>query len=296
MSSYAGRRFVFPAVGLGEAFFTAPAGAPATREAFAALGFNDGRMDYVATRSAPMGAVSAEVAISAFYGFHPGMTRRYIPAAWELATPEQILEVHRATADAELRRLLGDWVDSADARETAALARAAAEQCDYVGRSLFAGLASLSWPDEAHMVAWHAFTMLREFRGDTHNAMLVAHRVDGCECNQLMVAATVAGCECHQMFSTLGSMGSGMAEVSRVTREWPVDEWEAATQRLQDRGILRDDGSISAGGMELHVEIERLTDEATATSRDTDLDDVERLAELMKAPFALLRQDWRLPI
>ena len=63
------------------------------------------------------------------------------------------------------------------------LARRAAETaCEHVeGRPLFAGHASLPWPDEDHLVLWHAQTLLREYRGDGHIAALVTAGLSGLE-------------------------------------------------------------------------------------------------------------------
>ena len=46
------------------------------------------------------------------------------------------------------------------------------------GRPLFAGHVSLPWPDEPHLVLWHAQTLLREYRGDNHIAALTDRRAD----------------------------------------------------------------------------------------------------------------------
>ena len=65
--------------------------------------------------------------------------------------------------------------------EAAGSTRRAAEACRPEGRPLYAGHASLEWPDEPHLVLWHAITLLREFRGDGHVAALLEADVDGCE-------------------------------------------------------------------------------------------------------------------
>jgi len=284
-----------PAFGLGEAFFGVGYATPEPREAFAALGFVDRQMDYFAARSAPMGAVPAEVAISAAFGFHPDKVRRYIPAAWELASPEQILDVQRRAVDVALRRLLGDWISSPDAKELATTTRGVAEHCDFVGRQLTAGLASLPWPDEPHMVIWHAFTILRELRGDSHIAVLVANGFDACDCHPMMMAGAAGGCECHQAFSRYAQRDLVSLEPDPsqgLDREWPVADKRRAVERLRDRGLLVDDFSISPAGMELHVEMERQTDRAAASACGRQLDDaeVERVVELMQQPVLLIRQ------
>ncbi|MGH3530923.1 MAG: helix-turn-helix domain-containing protein, partial [Mycobacterium sp.] len=46
----------------------------------------DFRMHYFASRSAPMGAVSANVVAATFYNFNPQLVAGAIPAAWGLAS------------------------------------------------------------------------------------------------------------------------------------------------------------------------------------------------------------------
>ena len=88
-----------------------------------------------------------------------------------------------ATGDA-LRRILGpDVAESPDVEEAAGLARLAAEAASahLSGKPLFAGHASLPWPDDPVLALWHAQTLLREFRGDIHIAAMTAAGIDGCE-------------------------------------------------------------------------------------------------------------------
>ena len=49
------------------------------------------------------------------------------------------------------------------------------------GPALYAGLRALDVPEEPVARLWHAATLLREHRGDGHNAALVAHGIGGTE-------------------------------------------------------------------------------------------------------------------
>ncbi|WP_439116755.1 helix-turn-helix domain-containing protein [Nocardia cerradoensis] len=51
---------------------------------------------------------------------------------------------------------------------------------------------------------WHAFSFLREYRGDTHLAVLVSNGIDPCECHLVLAAAAVGGCECHRFMRDVG--------------------------------------------------------------------------------------------
>ena len=157
--------------------------APEAAEAYAAIGVT-GRAGYFASRSAPIGATSAEVVIATFFNFEPGLVRPAMAGVWSNVTPEAMLDARRDAARAGLRRILGprsrsrrtSWRPRASAR------RAAEAACAHLsGKPLFAGHASLPWPDEPIVVLWHAQTLLREFRGDIHIGAMTAEGIDGCE-------------------------------------------------------------------------------------------------------------------
>jgi hypothetical protein len=218
--------------------------APEARESFAAAGLRGGWMGYFASRSAPMGAVGADVVAAVFHNFQPEMVRRAIPDAWSFSTPERVLAARLAAADAALRRLWGDEVESADAREAAALASEVASTLRVDGRPLFAGHAGLDVPGSAHLALWHACTLLREHRFDGHVAALTVHDVDG------LVALVMAA-----------AAGRGVdAETIRRFRGWTEQEWSEGRERLRERGIVDESGALTADGRGLHTAIEEATD------------------------------------
>ena len=216
---------------------------PRATEAYAALGIT-GRTGYFASRSAPMGAVPASVVIATFFNFRPSLVEASMRGAWEIASPEAMLDARLAGADAALREILGDEVlASSELAEAAELARAAAEACTAPGRPLYAAHAELPWPEEPHLALWHAVTLLREFRGDGHIAALVVEGLDGCEA-----------------LVTHGSEGLIPPALLQATRGYTDDEWRAAQDRLEARGWRRD-GEPTALGTEARERIERVTDE-----------------------------------
>jgi hypothetical protein len=223
---------------------------PEAKERFEALGLQGGE-GYFASRSAPFGRASAETVIATFFNFNPAFVRTAIPAAWEKATPEQVLAARLEAADAALRRGLGDLIGTDTLVETAALTRRAAEAaCERLeGRPLFAAHATLPWPTEPHLQLFHAQTLLREFRGDGHIAALVAGELTGLEA--LVVHAAT---------------GYLAAKVLRNTRQWSEDDWAGAVAGLQERKILEP-------GEEL-----RLTEEGRAHRQHIE-DVTDRLAE-----------------
>ena len=228
---------------------------PEAAAAYESLGLT-GRMGYFASRAAPMGAVPAEVVIATFYNFRPQLVRDAIPEAWNRATPAAILEARVDSADRALRRSVPDAIGSSDLSEAATLARRAAEvACEHLdGRPLFAGHASLSWPDESHLVLWHAQSLLREFRGDGHIAALLAAGLSGVEAAITHVAT-----------------GEVPGAVMLATRDWPADEWAAAIEGLQARGILEpgEELGLTEVGRAQRQWIEDVTDAASVVAYET---------------------------
>ncbi|TVT17154.1 hypothetical protein FNH05_36245 [Amycolatopsis rhizosphaerae] len=220
--------------------------APEAEERFTAAGLRPGRMGYFASRSAPMGAVGAGVVSATFYNFNPELVARLIPRAWTLATPERILAARLEAVDAALRRLLGDEVATPAVAEAAELAREATTACRPDGRPLYAGHADLEWPEEPHLVLWHAITLLREYRGDGHIAALIVNGLDG-------LSALI----------THTATGKGfLADAAKGLRGWSDEQWDAAADRLRAAGLLDETGALTEQGRGLRERIEDQTNAA----------------------------------
>lgn len=217
--------------------------APEARQAYANAGLKGFWMGYFASRAAAMGPVPAEVVTATFYNFHPRMVARAIPDAWRFSTPERVLAARYESADAALRRLLGESIASEVVAEAAELAREATAACDVSGRALFAGHAALPWPEQPHMVLWHATTLLREYRGDGHVVALLAEGLDGCEAHVSQVAA-----------------GRAPREAIQPHRAWSDEEWAAAEERLRRRGWLDVSGALTEKGRAGRQAVEDRTD------------------------------------
>jgi len=234
---------------------------PEAAEAYARLGIT-GRAGYFASRAAPMGAVTADVVVSTFFNFKPALVHEAIPSSWELAAPSDVVGARFAAVDAAFRRLLGDAVvASEEMRRAAGLARTAAEAASasgLEGRPLAAAHADLGWPDEPHLQLWHAQSILREYRGDGHVALLVVHGLSGAEALVTHAAA-----------------GDVPAHVLRSSRGWPDAAWSTAADSLRNRGWLET-------GDEL-----RFTEWGATQRRDIE-DGTDALAA---APYAALGDD-----
>ena len=238
------------------------------RREYRAVGLDDRMTGYFASRSAPMGAVPAEVVIATFFNFDPDLVRRSLDGVWERVSPSVVLAARLRGADRMIRAHAGALVESGEVAEAAELARSVAlAACGRLdGRPLFAGHASLAWPDEPHLVLWHAQTLLREFRGDGHIVALTAEGLDGCEALVTHAAA-----------------GDVSADNLRATRQRTGDDWLAAEERLRERGWLDPDLAFTDLGRERRQWIEARTDElAAAPYAAIGPDGCTRLRELCR--------------
>jgi hypothetical protein len=241
-------------------------------EHYKAAGLRGGWMGYFASRSAPMGAVSAGLVTATFYSFRPQMVGRAIPDAWKYSSPELALTARTSVADAALRRLWGDVVDGAEVREAAVATMAVARGLHGGGRPIYTATAALDEPEAPHLKLWHACTLLREHRFDGHVAALTVHGLDGLEA---LVTALAAG------------TGIDPAEM-RSFRGWSEEEWAEGVARLQRRGVLDAAGSLADAGRELRNDVESMTDRLAADPWES-LDEASR-----ERLFATLRKLARL--
>lgn len=255
-----------------EPFHAAAYFTPEPRARLEAAGLKGGWMCYFASRAAALGPAPPAVVSAAFCYFHPGLVHRALPDAWAMARPQEVLTARYAGVDAMLRRLLGDRVGDERLAEAATLARRAAQACTFTGRPLAAAtaaaVAEVGWPDEPHMVLWHAATVLREHRGDGHVAAVLTAGLDGLEALVTMVHS-----------------GRAPADLVRSSRGWSPEEWADGEERLRRRGLLTADGHLSDEGRRVRDAVEVCTDQvALAPYTALGEADAERLL-VLAAPF-----------
>ncbi|WP_046728560.1 SCO6745 family protein [Streptomyces humi] len=239
---------------------------PELAEELAALGVTHPRAVNFAVRAAALGPVGAGTVTAAFYNYKHELVARHVPAVWETVSPEDVLAARLRAVDASMRRLLGaDAVESGAMAEAAELALRATEACSRPGRPLYSAHADLPVPGEPHLAYWYATTLLREHRGDGHLAVLVAAGLDGLEA---VVTHTATGKGMHPKWVS-------------ATRGWTRDDWDAAADRLRERGLLDTAGELTGTGTALRAEIETETDRLDrAPYAHLGADGVTRLTEL----------------
>ncbi|WP_137726105.1 SCO6745 family protein [Prescottella subtropica] len=255
--------------------------APEVEAEFVGVGLEPGRMPYFAGRAAPMGAVTGSVVAAAFYNFAPELIADVVPRAWTLAAPGDIVAARYRGVDAAYRTLLGDAVASPEMVEAAQLAAIAAQRVPGVdGRPLYAGYADLEWPEQPHLVLWHALTLLREYRGDGHVAALQTAGLSGLEA---LITHTAAGIGFRKAFA-------------QARRGWSTADWDAAVGGLQDRELLDGRGELTTDGRELREVVEDLTDElASPPWTELGEDGAARLSELTAPWRATVRASGLFP-
>ena len=221
--------------------------APENQEEYTALGFDvqaNRGWGYFPARAAALGAVTAATVQATFFSFSATAVTFGMDRAWEIASPQQLIEARYRGADRALRRMCGDLLDTPDVSEAAGLARTATEGCTPHGRPLAAAHAALAWPDSPHLQLFHAVTVLREFRGDGHIAALVCEGISGLDAAVMHVAQGDAWTR----------------EPLRKTRVYTSEEWDAACARLRARGWLDEQDGFTDDGREVRQRIEDRTD------------------------------------
>jgi hypothetical protein len=190
-----------------------------------------------------------------------GAVARHIPWVWEKTTSQEAIAVRERGSAAALRQAIGELADSPDLVRIADLATRAVISAPTEGRALYAGLRTIDVPQEPVARLWHAATLLREHRGDGHNAALVTHGIGGTEAHVLLAL----------------SLGMKAERFGRV-HHLPKVQLAAVIDGLRDRGLVNADGGFTDAGRDVRERIEALTDELAAPAYEVltadELDDL----------------------
>ena len=219
---------------------------PEAVEEYAALGVK-GAGGYFGSRAAPMGAVPDEVIIATFYNFSPLAVTSAMQGVWDAAAPESLQAARFRVVDRALQRV-GAGLSSERIAEARALIDPVIADLDVAGKPLAAGNAAIALPDDPMVALWQQVTVLREWRGDVHIAVLVTNEVGPCECLVLQVGT-----------------GRFPIRLAQATRRWDEAEWAAAIGRLGERGWVAADGTVTPQGVEARERLEADTDRLCAS-------------------------------
>lgn len=212
---------------------------------------------YFTSRGSCMGQVPGEVVTAAFGVFSPAAVVPAVTFGWSLTDAATIARARIEGIAAQLQRILGPAGDEV-ARTTELLERAA-EPLELAARALYSGLRSLGPTDEPWAHLHWAGDLLREFRGDSHNAAWISAGLTGAEIGLLSEAY----------------WGLPMRSYVR-TRAWTPEQLDTAEDRLRARGWI-DGSGLTEAGRAAREDIEVATDrqlDPAITALGDDLDEL----------------------
>jgi hypothetical protein len=215
-----------------------------------------------AARLAALGDVPTELACAVF----PQMGPRAVAAAGErlrqMTSSARVIDARRSGALASLQRILGPEPDGIEV--LAVILRRACDAIPVGGRPFAAALLACGWTGDPLADARHAAEILREARGDAHNATWLCRGFTGPQIHILTE-------------HWYGLTGCGFRHVWG----WTHGELDEAARQLIEAGLAHADG-LTASGRELRDEIEDNTDTQMLPimcAIEHSLDDLARIAE-----------------
>jgi hypothetical protein len=144
---------------------------------YAALGVDGGTGYYVASRSAPLAAAGPQAVTAAFGSIHPDFIRVSLELAAAATTWREITDARNDAVATGLREFVPEICD--DLAAMGPELWAAADDLPLSGRVLFAAHRNWPRPEDRLVSAWLAVNCIREWRGDTHWAVVAAEGISG---------------------------------------------------------------------------------------------------------------------
>lgn len=233
---------------------------PGAVAAYEALGL-PGPLGYIAARCAPLAPAGPDAVVAAFGSISPAAIRLVFDLAPDFdaywaARDEAVVVGLRSHAPAIVEPLeaLGPrlW--------------AVVDDLPSVGRVLFGAHLRMERPTDALLSGWHAVNCLREWRGDTHWALVAAAGLSGIEASILHNAWL--GYEPDWLPRSRGSSSEEIAA-----------GWRSLEKRGLAAGGLATAGHVTVEGLALRQRIEDDTDSVTGIAW-------ERLGPEASAAFA----------
>jgi hypothetical protein len=210
---------------------------PGAMDRYEALGLTR-QLGYLSSRAAPLAGAGADAVTAAFGSISPLGIALALDELARTTTPAAVWAARDAAVVEGLHAHAPDAVPALE--RLGPVLWPVVEQLPTVGRVLYAATLGMPRPPDPLLSGWHAVNCLREWRGDTHWAVVIANGLTGTEASVL-----------HNLW--LGYEPEWLPR-SRGSSEAEID---AATASLQRRGLLGDAGRA----LRQHVEDEtdRLT-------------------------------------
>jgi len=213
---------------------------PAAIAKYADLGVEGGAGYYIASRGAPLAPAGHQAVTAAFYSIHPAFIQVCVDLAEAATSWGAVTDARNAAVGEGLREFVPEICD-----DLAAMGPdlwAAADALPASGRVLFAAHRQWARPEDPLVSAWLAVNCIREWRGDTHWAVLAAEDLSGTQAGIL-----------HNAFLNYPS------DWIPRSRGADDDALGAAFADLEARGLAAD-GAVNADGLALRQRVEDRTD------------------------------------
>ena len=230
---------------------------------YEALGVPDGFGYYVSTRAATLGKAGNKAVSASFYSIHPDFIKASLDNCREHTTFEKAAGARDAAVAPGLQHLTPEICEPL-ATMSPALWKAA-EKLPLSGRALFASL--LDWPrhEDSLTSAWLAVNAIREWRGDTHWAIMTSENIDG----------TMAGI----LDNAKHNYDDQWLPRSRGADDEAIS---FAFKKLAERGLANGE-EVTTKGLEFRDELERkLNNMASAAWRNLGIDQTIQFLELIE--------------
>ncbi|HVY11780.1 MAG TPA: hypothetical protein VHB18_16695 [Mycobacteriales bacterium] len=213
---------------------------PGALERYAALGIEMGGVSYITSRSAPLAPAGAQVVAATFYSISPEFIAAALQITEQHTTYDAMIAARNDAVVEGLRSYVPEICDG-----LAALADplwVAADALPVSGRALFAAHRQQPRPADLLLSAWLAVNCIREWRGDTHFAVLASEDISSTQAGLL-----------HNAYL---NYPKDWIPRSRGSDD---DALEAAYADLEARGLAAD-GVVNDAGLALREHIEQRTD------------------------------------
>lgn len=219
---------------------------PGAFERYSDLGV-PGPLGYFGSRGAPLAPAGDEAVVAAFYTINP----TYVRLGLKMVRDHMTFDAMWAARDEAIIAGLSTYIENDALKEVTILETdlwQAVEACPVAGRPLFAACLDMERPDDPLLSTWHAINCLREWRGDTHMALLVTADIGPVEASLL-----------HSAW--VGYPDEWIAK----SRQWDEREITKGFEMLRAKGLAEDgEDAVSQKGVDLREAIEKRTNALTA--------------------------------
>jgi hypothetical protein len=194
---------------------------------------------YLWGRAAGLGEPTSEVVAAAFAIYEPRLVTLLYEHARRQCGRAGFVAAREEATIASLHAILGD----VDVTDVVAVLRRGIDAADDSGRTLYAGVRALGWPEDPMGQLWRACDLLREQRGDSHMVVWLASSLSPVEVNVL----------------TELWLGMPLGAYTALRRGWSEADIATAVAGLEARGLVSA-GEITPEGRAFREDLEDRTD------------------------------------